>query len=375
MRERNFLIKPVSGLCNMKCEYCFYTDEMDNRKQASYGMMQDDVMEQVIKKTLAATEKTCTFLFQGGEPMLAGRAFYEKWLAYEKKYNQNKITISHALQTNGALVDADWCRFWAENEFLIGLSLDGVKATHDAYRKDRQGNGTYLQTLAAAEQMQSAGINFNVLTVVHQKTARKIQRIYEAYQRRGFAWQQYIACLDPLYEPPGSKAYSLSPEVYGQFLIDLFRLWRLDLENGRQPYIRQFENYTGILLGYEPESCEQKGICSFQNVIEADGSVYPCDFYVLDAYKLGNLCTQDFEMIEQRQKESNFISRCVVPDDACISCEYYYLCRGGCCRHRMTPAGTYGRNCFCQSYQMFFRACLPEMERIAKQLSNQGRSF
>ncbi len=91
MRERNFLIKPVSGLCNMKCEYCFYTDEMDNRKQASYGMMQDDVMEQVIKKTLAATEKTCTFLFQGGEPMLAGRAFYEKWLAYEKNTTRTRL--------------------------------------------------------------------------------------------------------------------------------------------------------------------------------------------------------------------------------------------------------------------------------------------
>ena len=144
-------------------------------------------------------------------------------------------------------------------------------------------------------------MEFNVLMVVNGKTAPKIRRIYENFQKLGFSWQQYIACLDPISERQGQEEYSLSPEMYGRFLIELFELWDLDLRQGKQPYIRQFENYVGILLGQFPESCEQRGVCSFQNIVEADGSVYPCDFYVLDEYRIGNLNEDSFETIHERR--------------------------------------------------------------------------
>lgn len=364
MPEITLLIKPASGLCNMKCDYCFYADEMHCRTQASYGIMSDFVMEQVVQKALAHASKTCTFLFQGGEPTLAGLSFYQKWMACEEKYNQKQIKIIHALQTNGYLLQEDWCRFFAQRQYLIGLSIDGVKSTHNACRKDAQGEGTYFKALDAAARLRNAGASFNILTVVTKHIATNIRRIYESYRRHGFVWQQYIACLDPLRALPGSMDYSLTPELYGQFLTDLFHLWKFDLQNGRQPYIRQFENYIGILLGYEPECCEQRGICSFQNVVEADGSVYPCDFYALDHYKLGNLCTDDFATITEREKQSNFLTRFEHPSDTCAACRYYFLCRGGCCRHREQPGALYGQNYFCESYQMFFDACLTEMEEI-----------
>lgn len=199
---------------------------------------------------------------------------------------------------------------------------------------------------------------------VTKKTAAKIHRIYESYKHQGFVWQQYIACLDPLHAQPGSMDYSLTPEIYGTFLTDLFRLWSIDLQNGSQPYIRQFENYIGILLGYEPECCEQRGICSFQNVVEADGSVYPCDFYVLDEYKLGNLLTDDFAMIEERQRQSSFFEQLKHSSDTCAACKYFFLCRSGCRRHREQPEAAYGQNYFCRSYQMFFDACLPERKKL-----------
>ena len=372
MSEMNFLIKPASGLCNMRCDYCFYADEMNSRKQASYGMMPDKVMEQVIKKALAKATKKCTFLFQGGEPALAGLPFYEKWISYEKKYNKNHVQIAHALQTNGCLINEDWCRFFARHQFLIGLSIDGVKATHNAFRKGPQGEDTYFKALDAAARLRSFGVDFNVLTVVTKKTAAKIHRIYESYKHQGFVWQQYIACLDPLHAQPGSMEYSLTPEIYGKFLTDLFRLWSIDLQNGSQPYIRQFENYIGILLGYEPECCEQRGICSFQNVVEADGSVYPCDFYVLDEYKLGNLLTDDFAMIEERQQQSSFFEQLKHSSDKCAACKNFFLCRSGCRRHREQPGAAYGQNYFCRSYQMFFDACLPEMEKIAFWLKSKN---
>ena len=131
--------------------------------------------------------------------------------------------------------------------------------------------------------------------------------LFRSYRKLGLSWQQYIACLDPVWEKRGEQEYSLTPRVYGQFLIDLFELWYLDLQKGRQPYIRQFENYVGILMGCMPESCEQRGVCSFQNVVEADGSVYPCDFYCMDEYRLGNLNEDSFEIIGQRLMESGFL--------------------------------------------------------------------
>ena len=364
----HILMKPASGLCNMRCKYCFYADEMQNREQASYGVMSPETLENVIQKTLDFAEGACTIAFQGGEPTLAGLDFYRECLRLEKKYNRKNIPISHALQTNGYALDQEWCAFFAKERFLIGLSVDGIKATHDSYRKDAGGGDTYFRILEAARRLEEAGAEFNVLTVVNAKTAPKIRRIYGQYQKLGFCWQQYIACLDPVGEKQGQKDYSLSPEAYGQFLIDLFGLWDFDLQKGQQPYIRQFENYVGILLGRQPESCEQRGLCSLQSIVEADGSVYPCDFYCLDEYCLGNLNDDDMGTIIDRLRESRFIQDSVNHDEECRNCSYFFVCRGGCRRHRETEweaSEERGRNRFCKSYKMFFGACLPALREIA----------
>lgn len=372
MPQIHVMIKPASGLCNMRCKYCFYADEMEKRSQASYGIMTEETLENVIREVLSFAEGQCTIAFQGGEPTLAGLDFYRKCLELEAKYNDKKVRISHALQTNGYVLDEKWCRFFAENHFLIGLSVDGIKATHDAYRKDAQGRDTYFHTLEAARMLEEAGAEFNVLTVVNGKIAPKIRRIYEQYRKLGFSWQQYIACLDPIQEKQGQQEYSLTPKVYGQFLIDLFELWDLDLRQGKQPYIRQFENYIAVLLGQLPEACEQRGVCSFQNIVEADGSIYPCDFYVLDEYRLGNLNEDSFEVIEQRRKESKFVELSFNHTEKCKGCQYFGICRGGCRRHREQPGTELGENYFCESFKMFFDACLPRMQEIAAALKRSA---
>lgn len=367
------MVKPASGLCNMRCSYCFYADEMCHRQQASRGVMDRETMEQVIQKILATARGGCTFAFQGGEPTLAGLDFFREWLELEKKYNKRGIEICHALQTNGYLLNEEWCSFFAQNHFLVGLSVDGIKATHDAFRKDAKGEDTYFHTLAGAELLKKAGADFNVLTVVNGRTAPKIRRIYEQYRKLGFAWQQYIACLDPVGEKQGCQEYSLSPEAYGQFLIDLFELWELDFRQGKQPYIRQFENYVAILMRQEPESCEQRGYCSHQTVVEADGSVYPCDFYAMDEYCLGNLRTEDMADIERRRQEIRFSESSVNHTPQCRECRYFGICRGGCRRHRSQPGTAEGENYFCKSYQMFFDACLLRLQRIANVCSGRMR--
>ncbi len=357
------MIKPSSGLCNMNCKYCFYADEMRNRNQASYGFMSLETLECLVRRVMDYADSQCTLAFQGGEPTLVGLDFYKKLFELEAKYNQKHLTIQHTLQTNGLGLDDEWCRFLAKHHFLVGLSVDGMKATHDAYRKDTAGGDTYFSVLSAAERLQKANVDFNVLTVVNAKTAPKIRRIYEQYRKLGFHWQQYIACLDPIGARHGQQEYSLTAQTYGQFLIDLFDLWEMDLRHGQQPFIRQFENYISILMGYPPESCEQTGICTCQNVVEADGSVYPCDFYVLDEYRIGNIQEDDLDMIARKSQKSGFVEKSLPHSKKCRECPYYFICRSGCRRHKELPGG---ENEFCEAYQMFFDACLPRMQAIAR---------
>ncbi|MBQ6678877.1 MAG: anaerobic sulfatase maturase [Lachnospiraceae bacterium] len=363
----NVMIKPASGLCNMRCTYCFYADEMDKRTERSYGIMSEETLENVLRKVLAFAEGDVTVAYQGGEPTLAGLDFFKKSIALEKKYNEKGLRIHHALQTNGYQLDDDWCSFFHENEFLIGLSVDGIRATHNAYRKDAAGADTFDRVMETAARLTRHGVEFNILTVVNARTALRIRRIYEEYRKAGFRYQQYIQCLDPLGEAQGSHDYSLTPEVYGQFLIDLFDLWNQDLEQGKQPYIRQFENWVAILLGYQPEACDQQGVCNIQNIVEADGSVYPCDFYALDAYRIGNLNEDSMEEIYGKRLESGFLEASRNHSEKCRSCPYFALCRGGCRRHRAFMDGAY-ENVFCAGYKMFFDRYYGRLLEIARRL-------
>lgn len=361
------MLKPASGMCNMACEYCFYCDETGKRQQSSYGFMSEKTLENVIRRTLLRAEGSATYAFQGGEPTLRGLDFFEKAVFYQKKYNRNGIRIQNALQTNGLALDEDWCRFFHENGFLIGVSVDGTAECHDAYRRDRAGAGTYDRVVQNIRLLDACRVDYNILTVVNRDVAEHIETIYADYARRGWVWQQYIACLDPLEEARGQSRYALLPEEYGDFLIRLFRLWSADFKKGRQqPYIRSFENYISILLGYVPEACDQRGVCGIQYVVEADGSVYPCDFYMLDEYRLGNLNECRLPDLDDRRRKIGFLERSLQLSDACRQCPFFFLCKGGCQRHRdWNPALGCYENYFCQSFRMFFTACLDDMKQIA----------
>ncbi|MDR1773015.1 MAG: anaerobic sulfatase maturase [Hungatella sp.] len=363
------LIKPASGSCNLRCKYCFYHDEMQKRERQNYGFMSLETLEEIVKKTLAYSERQCEFIFQGGEPTLVGLDFYKKLLEFESKHNMRNIKIMNSIQTNGYQLGEEWAEFFAANNFLVGVSLDGIKYTHDAYRENSAGEGSFGEIMKTLKLFDKKGVDYNILTVVNRRTAERIPRIYEFYKKNNWKYQQYIACLDPFGEPKGSREYSLTPEVYGEFLVKLFDLWYLDLMKGEQPYIRQFENYISLLMGYPPEACDMKGCCSIQHVVEADGSVYPCDFYVMDEYKIGNFLEDSIEEMGSRGLESGFVEASLNRPKECTTCEYAYLCRGGCRRNRqINEAGHLGQNYFCLSYKYFFEKTLSRMESIARQL-------
>ena len=371
MQPLNVLIKPVSSACNLNCSYCFYADLSRKRETASYGVMSLETLEQTVKRIFEYAESECTIAWQGGEPTLAGLSFFRAYLALEKKYNTRNVRVTRCLQTNGYHLDEEWASFLAENEFLTGLSLDGTRALHDTFRRTPEGGETFSSILETARLFDRFGVAYNLLTVVNRQTAASAEEIYRFYQETGFHYQQYIVCLDPVGEEPGQRPWSLTPSDYGSFLIKLFDLWYQDCLLGRAPYIRQFENYLDLLLGIPPESCEQRGSCGLQTVIEADGSVYPCDFYASDAYCLGNLTQSSLEALRQTRRQKDFLERSLPIPDVCKNCPFYALCRNGCFRHRLPSSGV---NYFCEGYQSFFSHALPFLQELARKAVN-SRDF
>ena len=374
MPALNLLIKPASGNCNMRCRYCFYADELDNREIRSYGKMSVDTMHTIVDKAMEYGDYECTIAFQGGEPTLAGLDFYRDLVAYVTAHeNLKKLKIHYALQTNGYLINEEWAEFLGKNHFLVGVSLDGLKEIHDRYRLDAAGKGTYQRVISAIRLLEKHQVEYNILTVVTAATARNGQKIYNYFKKNHFGYQQYIECLDPIGEEPGQHEYSLTPEKYGEFLKSMFDAWYLDMRSGTYVYNRYFENLMMIMAGQQPESCNMRGVCGKQWVFEADGSVYPCDFYALDQWRLGNIQENSFEEMDEKRDKLGFIQWSMRQQEDCQKCRWFGLCRNGCRRNRepVTAENT-NRNYFCKSYQMFFEYAYPRLEEVY-QLYMAGR--
>ena len=374
MPALSLLIKPASGNCNLRCRYCFYADELDNREIRSYGKMSVDTMRTIVDKAMEYGDYECTIAFQGGEPTLAGLDFYRDLVAYVTAHeNPKKLKIHYALQTNGYLINEEWAAFLGENHFVVGVSLDGLQEIHDRYRLDAAGKGTYQRVISAIRLLEKHQVEYNILTVVTAATARNGQKIYNYFKKNHFGYQQYIECLDPIGEEPGQHEYSLTPEKYGEFLKSMFDAWYLDMRSGTYVYNRYFENLMMIMAGQQPESCNMRGVCGKQWVFEADGSVYPCDFYALDQWRLGNIQENSFEEMDEKRDELGFIQWSMRQQEDCQKCRWFGLCRNGCRRNREPVMAEHtNRNYFCKSYQMFFEYAYPRLEEIY-QLYMAGR--
>jgi uncharacterized protein len=364
------LIKPASGNCNLRCKYCFYYDVINNREVKSYGMMSEETLEKIVKKSFDYAEGIVVFAFQGGEPTLASLDFYKKLIELEKKYNKNNIEVRNALQTNGMVIDDDWAKFFHDNKFLIGLSIDGYKDIHNYYRINPKGEGSFNRVLKTAKIFDKYDVMYNVLCVVNKHVAKHGRKVYNFYKKQGFKYLQFIPCLDEIGEKPGQNAFSLTPKDYGIFLKNIFDMYYEDYMNGNGISVRMFDNILQIVLGYEPESCDMRGHCSANSIIEADGSVYPCDFYVLDEWKLGNINDNSFEEMLKSETAKNFVKESVNTDPECRECKYYRVCRGGCKRHKEPKIdGKYTKNYFCSAYKEFYKYSLPRFVEMARKIN------
>ena len=365
MKNLNLLIKPASSSCNLRCRYCFYYDVADNREVKNYGIMNDDTLENMVKKVFDDVEYSANFAFQGGEPTMAGIEFFEKFHKFVEKYNTKKIIVNFSLQTNGTLLNKKWLELFKKHNYLIGLSLDGNKEMHDTFRIDAKGEGTFSRVLKAAKMMKKAEVEFNILCVVNKLIAQNGKLVYNFFKNNGFRYYQFIPCLDSL-SCSEEKDYTLTSEDYGKFLDETFNLWYEDIMSGKRISVRHFDNYTKILLGEEPEACDMVGHCNMNAVLESDGSMYPCDFYVLDEFKVGNINESSFEELFKSEAEMRFLRTSLAVDEKCKVCRYFKICRGGCRRHKeLTAEGNY-ENRFCESYKYFFERNIDKMIKTAE---------
>lgn len=340
----SFLIKPSSSLCNMKCSYCFYCDEARNREMPSTGFMKKETAENIVKKAAEVSDEAM-FVFQGGEPLLAGVGFFERFV---KLVAENGIKAHYSIQTNGTLINDEFIRFLKENNVLLGVSLDGVEKVHDTLRKTADGKGTFRTVFDNLNLLRENDVEFNILTVVTPQVVRHTEEIYYFFMENGFYYQQYIPCIDEM----KSSEKVLSCSDYADFLKRLFTLYFNDRRKGVPVSIRYFDNLLMKLNGMPAEQCGMNGNCSVQLVVEGDGTVYPCDFYCVDGRELGNINTDSIKQLITCVAAEEFVKDNYVTDD-CIKCKYYSLCAGGCKRYR-----TQGLNKFCEAYKDFFEFSL-----------------
>ena len=377
----NIMIKPVGSLCNLRCRYCYYLDKAD-----IYGgkepRMTCEMLETFIREYIAANDvPEVLFNWHGGEPLLMGLDFYRKAIQLQKKYASGK-RIRNALQTNATLVTAEWAAFFRENGFLIGVSLDGPKDVHDCYRAGKGGGSTSERVVKGIAELYKAGVDYNIMATVNRKSEGRGLEIYQFLKGAGTRFIQFMPVLEhvkggrivsPDEEGSQIAPWSVSAEGFGRFLCDIFDYWvRHDVGS---VFINQFDSTLAMWCGEQPGTCTFAQTCGGNSVIEHNGDLYPCDHFVYEDYRIGNVLETDLRTLMASEKQIRFgIDKRNGLPKKCVTCRWYFACHGECPKHRFnrTDSGEPGLNALCDGYSMFFSHVAPYMERM-KQLLSEGR--
>lgn len=348
-------------MCNMRCRYCFYHDVALHRSLPNHGLMETRISHALIDKALSlAPDADITFAFQGGEPTCAGIDFYLDFVNYVSA-NRYKQSIRYAIQTNGLALNDRWIKLFAAQNFLVGVSLDGYRDMHDWLRPDCHDQGTFQRVISHIKALRSAGVATNVLTVLTDQLAQHPQKLYRFYKKAGFDFIQLIPCL------PGldftSDNYSLEPESFASFYKTFFRLWLEDYRRGKHMSVTLFDNLIPLFAGIRPQQCGMLGSCAPQLVVEGNGDVYPCDFYVLNRYQLGNICISTLDELVTAPALKSFLSEPRRACSQCATCPFELICHRNCKRLNIA----YYRADYC-GYRDFLEDASPSMIQIAQTL-------
>lgn len=292
--------------------------------------MSNETMVNLIARALNDPEEfDVTFAFQGGEPTMAGLPFFQDFI-HEVNNRKGNRQVNYSIQTNGILLNDEWIDFLGQEKFLVGISLDGFQENHDKFRIDHKHQGTHQSVMNILLKLQEKQIDYNILTVLTESLAQEPEKLYLFYKEHQFNFVQLIPCLPDLKNTKQTE--SLTPSSFAWFYKIFYDLWAFDFSNGEYMSISLFDNVIPMYNAVAPNQCGMLGFCSPQFVIESDGSVYPCDFYVLDKYKLGNINTDNYRDLLKHRILNEFISEPKRMSELCKSCRYQNLCHGNCKR-------------------------------------------
>ena len=368
MKALTFLLKPVSSACNMGCDYCFYADVSARRALPCVSAMTERFLARMlerIREALDPGDAVC-FVFQGGEPTLAGLDFYRRFFEITGEW-ERRLRISYAFQTNGLLLDEEWCALLKRRNLLTGLSLDLPRTAHDAIRTDPAGAGTYGRVLHAMNLLKRRGLAFNVLSTLTAQAAAQPQAVWRAVRALEIPYIQFTPCLGPL-DAPEYARHRLSPEGFAAFYKAVFPLWLTDVRSGGGCGVKLFDDLVQLMAVGWTSACGLDGRCRSQLVVEADGSVYPCDFYCTDDFRSGNILTDPLNALLRAPSVSERMQAALPAP--CGSCAFRRLCGGGC--PRMREAMYLCGDGYC-GYADFLDEALPTLTGIAAALCRRLR--
>ncbi len=367
------LVKPASANCNLDCLYCFYHDRpTDPYSDVPRRIMEDYILSSFVSQYMKLSDPA-SFCWQGGEPLLTGLDFFKRVVELQMKYGKSGQSVSNSIQTNGITIDESWAKFFREYNFLIGLSLDGPEEYNDFYRKFPSSKGSFNRIMETVLILREHKVEFNILSVVTSLTESKADELYDFFLSEGFYYLQFIPCIEPDPASGGMADFSVTPEGYGRFLCRLFDLWY----NGGRPQvsIRLFDNTLQAYLKMEPESCSFRKRCGEYFVVEYNGDIYPCDFFVEKQWLLGNLTERPIEEIIRSDKFRKFSSIKLGPYEECSSCRWNFICRNSCPRSRYVSNGDFdfgSRDYLCESFRMFFEHSSSRFIKLRDQLTKRS---
>ena len=387
----HMLSKPTGAACNLDCKYCFFLS-----KDALYPndrlRMSDDVLERYIKQLLESHQTpTVTVAWQGGEPTLMGVDFYRRSIEYVRKHRRPGQQVQYTFQTNGVLIDDEWAAFFKQHDVLIGLSVDGPRQLHDAYRVTKGGQGTFDQVMRGLDHLRRHDVRFNILCTVNAANGDHGRDVYRFFRNQLHAeWMQFIPIIERatpdtlpianlgwsarpggqrlLYTQSGSLVTdrSVRPEQYGRFLIDIFEEWvRKDV--GRV-YVQMFDVTLEAYFG-SYKLCIHAPTCGYGPAIEHNGDVYSCDHYVEPGYRLGNIAeTHMLDLVASPNQRKFGLDKQATLTKQCLECDVRFLCNGGCPKDRFASSrdGEPGHNYLCSGLKAFFDHVNPAMQTMAR---------
>ena len=391
------MIKPAGSACNLNCTYCFYLSKATLPDGPGCSLMSDETLDLLIQRYIRdVTTGEVVFTWQGGEPTLCGLDFFRKVVALQKKFAGAGQKVLNDLQTNGILIDEQWCRFLKENDFLVGLSIDGPEDLHDEFRKTRDGSPTFEKVLRAAKLLKKFGVPFNTLTSVNRINAAHPLKVYRflrdelgsthiqftpVVEPRGFehaappleGGSHLPGIEDPQARPGHPEGivtdWSVDPEDWGAFLRTVFDEWR-GRDIGRI-LVNQFETLVSQHMGLGPQMCVYAEICGKAVAVEHDGRVYSCDHFVYPRHEIGNIHENRLRDIVLFRGQVRFgYAKAETLPGYCRACEYLGDCRGECPKNRLlsTPEGEPGLNYLCRGLKAFYAHALPQVDRIVADL-------